>query len=106
MGHRPRPDADRALHQIRRAAYLPTCSWCRHAVVAHDVRGGQRVCTRGHEEPSCRDCRAIRDALPGPAVAMWNFARIMASPPSAKPAPLVFGKPVRPLVDAAVRPRS
>lgn len=95
MGHRPRPRADRARHQIERAARLPECPWCHHPVQAHDVRAGQRVCTRGHEEPSCRDCRAIRDAMVPPARALWDFARIMAAPPSALVAPLAFGRPVR-----------
>ncbi|MEU0947612.1 hypothetical protein ABZ379_33665 [Streptomyces canus] len=95
MGHRPRPNADRARHQIKRATALgPACPWCKHPVRAHDVQAGQRVCTRGHEEPSCRDCRAIRDNLTDPSRALWNFARIMASPPHAKVAPLAFGRPV------------
>lgn len=106
MGHRPKPRVDRARHQIERAAYVPTCSWCQHAVTAHDMQGGQRVCTRGHDEPSCRECREIRDGLSPMTLAMWNFTRIMASPPSARPAPLVFGKPFRPHVDTAVSTRS
>ncbi|PSK58012.1 hypothetical protein B0E38_01857 [Streptomyces sp. 111WW2] len=103
MGYRPRPRVDRALAQIGRVAYLPACPWCGHALVAHDVQVGQRVCTRGRDEPSCRVCREIRDSLFPPARAVFDFARIMASPPSIRPAPLVFG---RPLADTAVRPRS
>jgi len=95
MGHRPRPSVERARRQIERAAYLPSCPWCKHPVQAHDVQAGQRVCTRGHEEPSCRDCRTIRDSLSAPAAALWDFARIMASPPSVRVAPLAFGRPVR-----------
>ncbi|GAA3146206.1 hypothetical protein GCM10010521_36660 [Streptomyces rameus] len=51
------------------------------------------MCNRGHEEQSCRDCRTIRDNLTDPSRALWNFARIMASPPRVK-APLAFGRPV------------
>ncbi|SOE31822.1 hypothetical protein [Streptomyces sp. OK228] len=94
MGHRPRPRADRARHQIERAAHLPACPWCKHPIQAHDVQAGQRVCTRGHEEPSCRDCREIRNNLTGAGLQLWTFARIMSSPPSARPAPLAFGRPV------------
>jgi hypothetical protein len=101
MGYRPRPRVDRARHQIERAAHLPACPWCTHPIQAHDVRAGQRVCTRGHEEPSCRECRAIRDSLAAPGLALWNFARIMAGPPSVPVAPLAFGRPVR---SAAGRP--
>lgn len=94
MRHRARPRADRARRQIERAAHLPVCPWCKHPIQAHDVQAGQRVCTRGHKEPSCRDCRTIRDNLAGPAVALYDFARIMASPPYVKVAPLAFGRPV------------
>jgi hypothetical protein len=46
------------------------------------------------QEPSCRECRTIREGLASPARALWDFARIMASPPSALAAPLAFGRPV------------
>jgi hypothetical protein len=105
MGHRPRPNVKRAKHQIERAAYVPACPWCRHAVIAHDVRGGQRVCTRGHDEPSCRECRAIRNSVAGASLAFYTIAQILASPPSVRPAQLLFGKPVA-LTGAGVRPRS
>ncbi|WP_327594727.1 hypothetical protein [Streptomyces chartreusis] len=101
MGHWPRPNVDRARRQIQRAAYLPACPWCNHPIQAHDVQAGQRVCTRGTAEPSCRDCRSIRDNLFPPARALWDFARIMAAPPSAVAAPLAFGRPV---AGAARRP--
>lgn len=101
MGHRPRPRVDRARRQIERAMDLHPCPWCKHPLQAHDVQAGQRVCTRGHEEPSCRDCREIRNNLAGPGLQLWTFARIMASPPSARPAPLAFGRPV---ARAGVRP--
>jgi hypothetical protein len=94
MGHRPKPNADRARHQIERAAHMPECPWCKHPVQAHDVQAGQRVCTRGQEEPSCRDCRTIRGTLSGAAVALWNLGQIMANPPHVKVAPLAFGRPV------------
>ncbi|MER7841653.1 hypothetical protein ABTY98_38655 [Streptomyces sp. NPDC096040] len=103
MGHRPRPRVDRARHQIERATDLHPCPWCRHPIQAHDVQAGQRVCTRGHEEPSCRGCRTIRDNLSSPAAALWNFARIMASPPHVKVEPLAFGRPVRPAAARAVQ---
>jgi hypothetical protein len=97
MGYRPRPNVDRARRQIQRAAHLPACPWCQHPVQAHDVQAGQRVCVRGHEEPSCRDCREIRDGLHPTARALYDFGRIMASPPSTRVATLAFGRPVRSL---------
>lgn len=100
MGYRPRPRVDRARRQIERATYQAACGWCSHPVQAHDVQSGQRVCTRGRDEPSCRICREIRDAMPPAFRAFYDFARIMASPPSVRPAPLVFGKP---LTGAGVR---
>lgn len=72
----------------------PGCPWCSHAIEEHEIRAGQRVCTRGRERPSCRGCAAVRDALvvtPKPL----TFAGVMSQPPAVEPFPLVYGRPLR-----------
>lgn len=70
------------------------CPWCRHAIEEHEIRAGHRVCTRGRERPSCRACAEVRDSLTIPEAPL-TFASVMDRPPSVRPYPLVFGRPLR-----------
>ena len=54
-GYRPFPRAVRARHQVERGR-LPLCPRCGHAVIAHAIEEGRRVCTRGQGVIACRDC--------------------------------------------------
>lgn len=71
---RPRPDVDRALHQVARGQ-LPECGRCQHPVMAHaHDEAGRRVCTRVGPV-SCRTCSEVQARMPAPVLAMFSLAQ-------------------------------
>lgn len=77
---RPRPDVDRALHQVARGR-LPECERCQHPVMghAHDEEG-RRVCTRVGLV-SCRACAEAMARMPQPALAFFCLAQALQLAP-------------------------
>ncbi|MGQ5656750.1 hypothetical protein ACUJ8H_43160 [Streptomyces sp. EKR5.2] len=75
------PKAERSRRQIRRATHLEACTVCRHSMRRHALADGQRVCTRGRDEPiSCRDCAETCARTPavyamGERLASWRPGR-------------------------------
>ncbi|MET9818360.1 hypothetical protein [Streptomyces sp. NPDC006355] len=86
MSYRPRPNAARAAHQIRRAASVARCRICRHPVHAHRLVDGVRVCTRSRDggPPSCQECARLLEEFPLTA-GMAEFVRAWSTPPSGPP---------------------
>lgn len=77
---RPRLSADRALHQMERAAHVLTCPRC-HPVQRHAIEDGVRVCSRGQDvRISCADCAETWARTPL-FTTMTNFARLLGTPP-------------------------
>lgn len=69
--HRVYPSAERALRQVARAR-IPLFPRCGHAVVAHAMEDGQRVCTRGHQVViACRECAHEQASMSEPTRAMY-----------------------------------
>ncbi|MGW4889610.1 hypothetical protein [Streptomyces murinus] len=79
MTHRPYPDPDRALHQLKRGRIPepPRCPACAHPVNRHAIEDGQRVCRWAPGPISCRDCAELYARVPGLA-AIAALSRALA----------------------------